>query len=160
MKKLIILAALTLISAASKAAPPQPNMFFYCKGHHGEVSLQVSSKKYFQGQIQGLQFEVRGIYNNYHDEVFETLQPIVKQANYNPRNPVLKGLDKYVVESKDYTTLAIMIPSRQDLEKQWDDGSQRNKSNHFKGYAQMQYSSGDDFVSIVLDCNLNWKPTR
>lgn len=160
MKSLIITLTLILVTTFSQAATSQLNMFFYCKGHQGELALQISSKRYFQGQIQGLKFEIRGLYNNYNDEIYESPTPIVKKANYNPRNPILMGLDKYVLESEEYTTLALMIPSRHELEKQWAGIGDRNKSNQFKAYAQMQYRSGDSFVSIPLDCNLNWKPTR
>lgn len=162
MKSLLLIVVMIVTSQfAQAAAAHQPNMFFYCKGtHEYEIALQVSSQRYFQGQIQGLKFQIRGFYNNYNDEIFESSQMVVKQANYRPRNPALEGLDKYVVESAEYTTLALMIPSRKVLEKQWAGISDRNKSNNFKAYAQMQYRSGDTFVSIPLDCQLNWKPGR
>lgn len=160
MNKFLFTSALIVMTNLAQASTSMLNMFFYCKGHQGEIALQVSSKGYFPGQIRSLKFEIRGLYNNYNDEIFESQQPVIKQANYNPRNPVLIGLDKFVVESPEYTTLALMIPTRQELEKQWTGGGERNKSNRFKAYAQMQYRSGDSFLSIPLDCNLNWKPSR
>jgi hypothetical protein len=159
--KLLILAAILGLQTTTQAAAPLKRMFFSCEGNDkNSTALQINSNAYFNGQIQGLELSLRGFYDGSADEkINDPRMVIAKQAKYTPKNPALMGFDKFIIKTRN-NTIAFIIPTRTELEKQWASGSEsrRDKHNDFKGYAQLADSSGDSFGQIQMDCRLNWMP--
>ena len=164
MKNTLI--ALTLgLSLSAQAAAPLKRMFFFCSGNDkSSTALQIGTDSYFNGQIQGVTLKIKEFYSDYNDEELKDPRMVVaKQAKYTPRNPELVGLDKFIIKSAKGAEIALIIPNRTELEKQWmgvSDSWGKVKHNEFKGYVQMHDQSGDNFLTLEVECNLNWKPSN
>lgn len=157
-----IIALILGLGLSAHAAAPLKRMFFFCSGNDkSSTALQIGSDAYYDGQIQGVYIKTKGFYSDYNDEEMKDPKTVIaKQAKYAPRNPKLVGLDKFILKTEKGAEIALMIPSRTDLEKQWISPSERytkDKHNDFKGYVQMHDQSGDNFYVIEMECNLNWK---
>jgi hypothetical protein len=118
--KMVLLVFTFALSLTSHATAPLKRMFFFCSGNDkSSTAIQIGSDAYFNGQIQGVFVKIRGFYEDYHDEEMKEPKMVVaKQAKYNPRNPKLVGLDKFVIETKKGASISLMIPTRTELEKQ------------------------------------------